>query len=176
MSSPRRGTAVATIPGMTDLDQRTVRALVRAMPKAELHLHLDGSLRIDTALDIARTRGIDAPTTFAGMRGVLVGPEQATDQAELLEAFDLPIELMQDAEAIERIAAPTLVVTTDEDTVYPPATAEALAKRIPGARVALIAGAGHVSNLERPEAFNATVLGFLREHRERASIPVRNST
>ena len=49
---------IATIPGMTDLDQRTVRALVRAMPKAELHLHLDGSLRIDTALDIARTRGI----------------------------------------------------------------------------------------------------------------------
>ena len=42
--------------GMTDLDQRTVRAIARAMPKAELHLHLDGSLRIDTALDIARTR------------------------------------------------------------------------------------------------------------------------
>jgi 3-oxoadipate enol-lactonase len=78
--------------------------------------------------------------------------------------------------AIERIAVPTLVVTSDEDTVYPPATAEALAKRIPGARLAVIAGAGHVSNLERPEAFNATVLGFLREHRERASIPARNST
>src|SRR5262249_7532848 len=61
---------------VTDLDPRTVRALVRAMPKAELHLHLDGSLRIDTALDIARTRGIDAPRTFGGMRGVLVGPEQ----------------------------------------------------------------------------------------------------
>ena len=91
--------------GMTDLDQRTVRAIARAMPKAELHLHLDGSLRIDTALDIARTRGIDAPTTFAGMRGVLVGPDQSTDQAELLKAFDLPIALMQDAEAIERISA-----------------------------------------------------------------------
>src|SRR5262245_47742255 len=90
---------------MTDLDQRTVRALVRAMPKAELHLHLDGSLRIDTALDIARTRGIDAPTTFAGMRGVLVGPDISVDQAELLKAFDLPIALMQDAEALERIAA-----------------------------------------------------------------------
>ena len=38
-------------PGMTDLDQRTVRALARAMPKAELHLHLDGSLRIETALE-----------------------------------------------------------------------------------------------------------------------------
>ena len=75
---------------------------------------------------------------------------------------------------IERIAAPTLVVTGDEDTVYPPATAEAMARRIPGARLAVIAGAGHVSNLEQPEAFNETVLGFLRAHRDRASRPGRN--
>jgi adenosine deaminase len=90
---------------MTDLDPRALRALVRAMPKAELHLHLDGSLRVETALDIARTRGVDAPSTYAGMRGVLVGPEQSVDQAQLLLAFDLPIELMQDAEAIDRTAA-----------------------------------------------------------------------
>jgi adenosine deaminase len=86
------------------LDQRTLRDLVRAMPKAELHLHLDGSLRIDTALEIARTREVDAPHTFAGMRRVLVAPDRVTDQAELLAAFDLPIALMQDAEALERIA------------------------------------------------------------------------
>lgn len=90
---------------MSDLDPRTLRALVGAMPKAELHLHLDGSLRIDTALDIARTRGVSAPRTFAGMRGVLVGPEQSVDQAALLAAFDLPIALMQDAAALERVAA-----------------------------------------------------------------------
>src|SRR5215207_9708323 len=54
------------------LDARTLRALVRAMPKAELHLHLDGSLRIDTALEIARTRDVDGPHTFAGMRRALV--------------------------------------------------------------------------------------------------------
>ena len=75
------------------------------MPKAELHLHLDGSLRIDTALDIARTRGVDAPTTFAGMRGVARRARPVTDQAELLQAaFDLPIALMQDDEAIDRIS------------------------------------------------------------------------
>ena len=81
------------------------RRLVEAMPKAELHLHLDGSLRIETALEIARTRGIDAPTDRAGMRAVLVAPERCTSQAELLRAFDLPIALMQDADALERIAA-----------------------------------------------------------------------
>jgi adenosine deaminase len=90
---------------MTTLDARGLRALTLAMPKAELHLHLDGSLRIDTALDLARTRGVEAPGTYAGMRDVLVGPEQVEDQARLLLAFDLPIALMQDAEALERTAA-----------------------------------------------------------------------
>lgn len=70
---------------------------------------------------------------------------------------------------VERIAAPTLVVTSDEDAVYPPATAERLARRIPGARFAVIRGAGHLSNVEQPERFNATVLAFLRGHRDRAS-------
>ena len=63
---------------------------------------------------------------------------------------------------------PTLVVTSDGDRLYPPALAEAMARRIPGARLALIRGAGHLSNLEQPEAFDAAVLGFLLEHRARA--------
>jgi adenosine deaminase len=89
---------------MRQLDPRTLRSLTRAMPKAELHLHLDGSLRVDTALDLARTRRVEAPTTYDGMRKVLVVPEQVGDQAELLRAFDLPIALLQDAEALERVA------------------------------------------------------------------------
>ena len=75
------------------------------MPKAELHLHLDGSLRIGTALDLARSRRVEAPRTWSGMSGALVAPERCTDQADLLRAFDLPIALMQDAEALQRITA-----------------------------------------------------------------------
>jgi adenosine deaminase len=86
------------------LSPAALRRLVEAMPKAELHLHLDGSVRIDTALDLARTRGIDAPRDWAGVFEALVGPERSADQAELLRAFELPIALMQDAEALERIA------------------------------------------------------------------------
>jgi adenosine deaminase len=86
------------------LEPGPLRRLVEAMPKAELHLHLDGSLRVETALELARTRGIDAPRTYAGMFEALVGPAQTASQAELLERFDLPIALMQDAEALERIA------------------------------------------------------------------------
>jgi adenosine deaminase len=90
---------------MSDVDARTLRSLARAMPKAELHLHLDGSLRVDTSLELARTRGVDGHRTYAGMRADLVGPDQAASQAELLLAFDLPIRLLQDAEALERAAA-----------------------------------------------------------------------
>ena len=79
--------------------------LLEAMPKAELHLHLDGSLRVGTALELARSRGIDAPPTWRGMFDALVAPMPCRDQAELLRAFELPIALMQDAEALELITA-----------------------------------------------------------------------
>jgi adenosine deaminase len=75
------------------------------MPKAELHLHLDGSVRVDTALELARTRGVEAPRDAAGMRAALVAPAIGASQAELLRAFDLPIALMQDAEALTRVTA-----------------------------------------------------------------------
>ena len=65
------------------------------------------------------------------------------------------------AAPLERIAAPTLVIASEEDPLYPPAIARGMAGRIPGARLAMLPG-GHVSNLEHPERFNATVLEFLK--------------
>ena len=95
-----------------------LRRLAEAMPKAELHLHLDGSLRVDTALELARSRGVDAPTTWAGMFDALVAPERCADQAELLRAFDLPIALMQDADALERISAELVEAKAAEHVEY----------------------------------------------------------
>jgi adenosine deaminase len=100
----------------TQLAGAPLRRVIEAMPKAELHLHLDGSLRVDTAIELARTRGIDAPRDWAGMSAALIAPMPCADQAELLRAFDLPIALMQDAEALERIAA-ELVETKAADGV-----------------------------------------------------------
>lgn len=73
------------------------------MPKAELHLHLDGSLRPATALELARERGLDEGMDLAAMRARLTAPERCLDQADLLRAFDLPIAMMQDREALARI-------------------------------------------------------------------------
>jgi 3-oxoadipate enol-lactonase len=65
------------------------------------------------------------------------------------------------AAPIERIAAPTLVIGSEQDPLYSPDIARAMARRIPGARLALLPG-GHLSNLEQPQRFNALVLEFLK--------------
>jgi 3-oxoadipate enol-lactonase len=69
---------------------------------------------------------------------------------------------------LEKIGIPTHVVVGDEDRLTPPEMARQMAARIPGARLTLIQGAGHLSNIEQPERFNRAVLAFLKEHRARA--------
>ena len=61
------------------------------------------------------------------------------------------------------IDVPTLVVVGAEDVLTPPAAARAMAEAIPGARLETIEGAGHVSNLERPAAFNYVLGEFLAQ-------------
>ena len=95
-----------------------LRRLVEAMPKTELHLHLDGSLRVDTALELARTRGVDAPRDREGMRAALVAPMPAGSQARLLRAFALPIALLQDAEALARASAELVAAKADDNVRY----------------------------------------------------------
>jgi pimeloyl-ACP methyl ester carboxylesterase len=62
---------------------------------------------------------------------------------------------------VHRIGAPTLIVWGEADRVVPPIYAEEFAKRITGARVALIGKAGHLPHLEQPEAATKAVLDFL---------------
>jgi pimeloyl-ACP methyl ester carboxylesterase len=58
------------------------------------------------------------------------------------------------------IDVPVLVLTSSEDTLIPPEASTPMAGQIPGARLEIIAGAGHLSNLEAPEEFNR----LLRRH------------
>ena len=62
-----------------------------------------------------------------------------------------------------QISVPTLVICGAEDKVTPPALSHELVQLIPGARYEQIERAGHLTNLERPDAFNALVEAFIRE-------------
>jgi adenosine deaminase len=77
-------------------------AIIRALPKAELHQHLDGALRPSTAVELAVEAGIPLTADEAGSR--MVAPARCRDQAELLTYFDLPIALLQTAGALRRTA------------------------------------------------------------------------
>jgi pimeloyl-ACP methyl ester carboxylesterase len=62
---------------------------------------------------------------------------------------------------LAEVHVPTLVVVGAEDVLTPPAEAEAIAAAIPGARLEVLPRAGHLANLEQPEAVNASLSAFL---------------
>ncbi|MDO8836188.1 MAG: alpha/beta fold hydrolase [Vicinamibacterales bacterium] len=58
---------------------------------------------------------------------------------------------------------PVLIVVGEEDELTPVSESEAMHALVPGSRLVVIPGAGHLSNLEAPQAFNAALAGFLTE-------------
>jgi adenosine deaminase len=78
--------------------------LIRRLPKTDLHVHLDGSLRLSTLIDLARSRRVALPSeTPSGLRE-LVFRERYRDLPEYLEGFRYTVAVLQDAEALERAA------------------------------------------------------------------------
>jgi pimeloyl-ACP methyl ester carboxylesterase len=66
-------------------------------------------------------------------------------------------------ESLPTIAVPAIVVVGAEDAPFL-AASDYMAAKIPGARKAVIPGAGHAANIDQPAAFNAAILGFLADN------------
>ncbi len=64
---------------------------------------------------------------------------------------------------LREIAVPTLVVVGEKDVIAPPAEAQAMAEAIPGARLAVIPGAGHLTSMESPAAVARALGDFFAE-------------
>jgi len=67
-------------------------------------------------------------------------------------------------ERLPNIHIPTLVVVGEQDVATPVALARGIHQRIPGAELVILKDAGHLSNIDQPEAFNKAILEFLARH------------
>jgi 3-oxoadipate enol-lactonase len=98
----------------------------------------------------------DAPALVRRYREMMISAEREgyARCCEALADWDPGDELVA-------IRARTLVLAGSEDLATPPVQAEAIAQHIPGARLSVLEGAGHLANLERTDAFNRLLLEHL---------------
>jgi pimeloyl-ACP methyl ester carboxylesterase len=83
---------------------------------------------------------------------------------EGLRAPAQPLKNMITLALLERIKAPTLLLTGGADLYAPPAVQQQFAAHMKGAQVLVIPDAGHSTYWEAPEAFNKALLAFLKKH------------
>ncbi len=149
---------------------------VRSLVLADTYAGWKGSLpapvpeeRLAACLrDASLPRDEFVPRYLPGMFGESAPPAVREELAGIMADFHpLGFRLMATALAhadtrdlLPDIRVPTLLVWGDADARSPMAVAHQMHDAIPGARLAVIPGAGHVSNLEAPDRFNAEVRDF----------------
>lgn len=92
---------------------------IKEIKKVELHLHLDGSLRPETVIDIAKKDGIELPTYEIGeLKKYLSVDETNKDLVEYLKKFDLPLKVMQTKENLTRVTFELLEDLAKDNYIY----------------------------------------------------------
>ncbi len=129
---------------------------------------------IDARNKLVREQGMQAivtamverwftPATLAAGPAYLDGIRRMIGETSV-EGFTGCAEAIRNSALRPRLAAirvPSLFVVGTEDAALPVATMQAMQMEVPGSHFAAIEGAGHLPNVERPEEFNAALLGFL---------------
>ena len=78
---------------------------IERLPKTDLHVHLDGSLRLQTMLDLADDQGVELPAdTPEGLAASLHCGEYTGSLVEYLKAFDVTLQVLQTEDALYRVA------------------------------------------------------------------------
>ena len=77
---------------------------IRAIPKTDLHVHLDGSLRLPSLIELAKERKVSLPSFMEEGLNELVFKDSYKDLNEYLGGFSWTLRVMQDKEGLERTA------------------------------------------------------------------------
>ena len=109
---------------------------------------LGGTTRAERPAVVSLWRELVLANSDRGMTGAITALMTRPDSTPLLSS----------------IHCPTLIIVGDEDAITPPALSEAMHKRIAGSELVVIPKAGHMTNLETPNSFNAALGAFL-DHR-----------
>lgn len=78
--------------------------LLKRLPKTDLHVHLDGSLRMQTILDLADENKVRLPAPDKDKLWALINADNATSLTDYLRAFDITLSVMQTEESLYRSA------------------------------------------------------------------------
>ncbi|MCF7928238.1 MAG: adenosine deaminase family protein [Spirochaetales bacterium] len=91
---------------------------LKAIPKTDLHVHLDGSLRLKTLIELAKEQGVELPANSAeGLRREVFKPQYA-NLDEYLKGFALTVAVLQQEEALQRSAYELALDNADEGVRY----------------------------------------------------------
>ncbi len=92
--------------------------------------------------------------------GAIVKKQSGDVIASAMEAIASRVDSV---DTLPRISCPVTFIYGDEDKLTPKTLGESMQQRIPGSRLRIINGAGHLSNMERPDLFNDCLAGHLQE-------------
>jgi len=93
--------------------------LLKQLPKTDLHVHLDGSLRVNTLIDLAKKQGVELPSFDPKeLEKIVMSGKNCRNLAEYLQGFDITLSVMQEPEALYRIAYELAEDAAEENVWY----------------------------------------------------------